>query len=196
MSLKENIDYIKEELNTEEKFLEKFIKFEQFYKKNKKVILGLAGIFVVGIFAYSINNFIQQQKLEKSNKAYLIVLKNPADSANLSILKNNNKKLYEVYQFQMALKNGNKDIDSGVDFLSDLSIYYKATNGKDINQLNDYSLSSKALLKDVAIFNEAYLLMKDNKIDEAKNRLSLISNESSIKELSNMLLHYSIKGNK
>ncbi len=33
MSLKENVDYVKDELNTEEKFLESFVKVERFYKK-------------------------------------------------------------------------------------------------------------------------------------------------------------------
>jgi len=37
LSLKENIEAIKEELTVEEKFLESVIKTESFYKKNKKL---------------------------------------------------------------------------------------------------------------------------------------------------------------
>lgn len=35
MSLKENVDFVKNELNSEEKFLESFVKIERFYKKIK-----------------------------------------------------------------------------------------------------------------------------------------------------------------
>ncbi len=37
MSLKENMDFVKEELNSEEKFLEGFVKLERFFKKYKLI---------------------------------------------------------------------------------------------------------------------------------------------------------------
>lgn len=33
MSLKENVEFVKKELDSEEKFLESFVKVERFYKK-------------------------------------------------------------------------------------------------------------------------------------------------------------------
>ena len=40
MSIKENVDYVKEELNSQEKFLESFVKGERFYKKYRTLIFA------------------------------------------------------------------------------------------------------------------------------------------------------------
>ena len=48
MSIKENVDYVKEELNSQEKFLESFVKGERFYKKYRTLIFASIAIIVIG----------------------------------------------------------------------------------------------------------------------------------------------------
>ena len=48
MAIKDDIDSIKEELNTQEQFLENIIKSERFFKKYKKIIIGALALGVIG----------------------------------------------------------------------------------------------------------------------------------------------------
>ena len=55
MAIKDDIDSIKEELNTQEQFLENIIKSERFFKKYKKIIIGAVVLGIVGAAGYYIN---------------------------------------------------------------------------------------------------------------------------------------------
>ena len=70
MGLKENINAVKEELSTEEQFLESIIKGERFFKRNKKIIIGGLVLVALGIGGYIINDALKTQKLKESNIAY------------------------------------------------------------------------------------------------------------------------------
>ena len=67
MGLKENINAVKEELSTEEQFLESIIKGERFFKRNKKIIIGGLVLVALGIGGYIINDALKTQKLKESN---------------------------------------------------------------------------------------------------------------------------------
>ena len=45
----------------------------------------------------------------------------------------------------------------------------------------------------MALLNEAVLLMKEDKIEEAHSRLAQIGEKSSLKGTATMLLHYGVK---
>ena len=47
MSIKENVDYVKTGLSSEEKFLESFVKGERFFKKYKTLIFAFVIIIIV-----------------------------------------------------------------------------------------------------------------------------------------------------
>ena len=60
MSIKENVDYIKEELSSQEKFLENFVKGERFYKKYKTLMFAFIDIDIVGGIGLVIKNNIDE----------------------------------------------------------------------------------------------------------------------------------------
>ena len=59
MAIKDDIDSIKEELNTQEQFLENIIKSERFFKKYKKIIIGAVVLGIVGSAGYYINGALK-----------------------------------------------------------------------------------------------------------------------------------------
>ena len=60
MAIKDDIDSIKEELNTQEQFLENIIKSERFFKKYKKIIIAVAVLGVVSTAGYYINGVLKK----------------------------------------------------------------------------------------------------------------------------------------
>ncbi len=189
MSLKENVDYVKEELNSEEKFLESFVKVERFYKKNKLIII-IAVVIVLGaiIGLYTTNSIRESNKLD-ANIAFNKVIEDPKDTTAMATLKEKSLQLYQVAQFIQATKDG-KTADIQVTYLKELSDYQKALNSKDINKLNSVSMQKDFLLKEFAIFNKALLQANEGKFDDAKATLKLIPTDSKAKELVNILNHY------
>jgi len=189
MSLKENVDYVKEELNSEEKFLEGFVKVERFYKKYKLIVIA-AVVIVVGaiIGLYTTKSMQETAKLE-ANIAFNKILEDSKDTAALNTLKEKNEQLYQVAQFIQASKEG-KSVDIQVKYLKDLVEYQKALDAKDINKLNNVSMQNDFLLKEFAIFNKALLQVNEGKFNDAKATLKLIPADSKASDLVNILNHY------
>ena len=96
MSIKDNVDFVKEELNSEEKFLEGFVKIERFYKKYKLIIITAVVIVVGGIIGYYVSNYFKKQTKLEANIAFNKVLENPNDKAALDTLKEKNKQLFKL----------------------------------------------------------------------------------------------------
>ena len=107
MSLKENAKYVKEELNSEEKFLEGFVRVERFYKKNKLIVIAAVVIVIGSIIGLYVTKSIQDKNKLEANIAFNKVLENPKDADALNILKEKNIQLYQVAQFMQGLKEGN-----------------------------------------------------------------------------------------
>ena len=61
MALKEEIEYIKQEISTEEKFFESFFKLEKFYKKHKIKIISIIGLVIITVAGYGINDYLQKK---------------------------------------------------------------------------------------------------------------------------------------
>jgi hypothetical protein len=72
------------------------------------------------------------------------------------------------------------------DIIADMSAYNLAV-------LEGKPAKSK-LNGDVALVNNAYLLIKEGKVSEAKEELDSISEDSPVYSISNMIKHYSVKG--
>ena len=185
MSLKENIDYIKEEVSAQETFMEKTFKLEQFYKKYKVLILGSVTLVIVSFIGSSAINYQKEQNRIKDNQSFNILLENPKDKDALSYLKSNNKKLYEIILY-MNDKSKNNDLE----FFKELSEYSQAIKSENIDKLASVSQKQNFLLKDFAIFNKALLQAKNGNFQDAKESIKLISTKSSVASLSNMLEHY------
>ena len=189
MSLKENVDYIKEELSSQEKFLENFVKGERFYKKYKILIFAFIAIAIIGSIGTVIKGSIDESNKVKANLAFNKILQNSNDSEALLELKNTNEKLYEVALFLQAKKDA-KSAEITLPLLKELSQYQEALSNKNIEKLNNLSMQNDFLLKEFAIFNKALLLANEGKYDDAKTALKLIPQTSKAFELANLLNHY------
>jgi len=189
MSLKDNVDYVKEELNSEEKFLESFVKVERFYKKYKIIIITLIVVLIALVIGFYINRYIDSSNKFEANVALNKVLDNPKDTASLEILKQKDEKLYQIAQYLNG-KNEGKIVQVDVKFLKQLTQYQKALEDENIDKLNEVSMSGDFLLKEFAIFNKALLETKNKKYDDAKATLKLIPANSKVNDLVNILKHY------
>jgi hypothetical protein len=194
LSTKENISYIKEQLSAQERILENLFHFERFYKKHKIKIFILLTLVVLGVVGLYINDSINQENIEKSNKSFNNLINDKYTQNDIDILKKYNKKLYDVYQVHKILKskdtNTNISLDSSLDILADLMEYQKSLLTKKTILLEKYSLKQKSILKDFAILNEAFLLVKRHKIQEANDKLRFISSTSKVHKFVVLLQHY------
>lgn len=198
MSLKENIDMVKEELNQEEKFFESAVKTERFVKKYKMPLISMIVTVVVVIIGNSIYQANLSQTIAESNSAYMTLLATPDDAQAAKTLEKTNSNLYEAWQFKRALDTRDEAklealSASSSEIVSDLATYELAAIKKDKAALNAYALNQNAILKDLAILNEAVLLMQEGKTAEAKERLRLIDEDSSFKKMVILLQHYGVK---
>ena len=189
MSIKENVDYVKDELSSQEKFLENFVKGERFYKKYKTLIFAFIAVVIVGSIGVVVKNSMDESNKLKANLAFNKVLQNSNDTQALEELKKTNEKLYEVALFLQAKKD-NKSIDINIPLLKELSKYQIALANKNIDELNTLSMQNDFLLKEFAIFNKALLLSNEGKYEDAKAALKLIPKTSKAFELANLLNHY------
>jgi tetratricopeptide (TPR) repeat protein len=189
MSLKENVDYVKQELNSEEKFLEGFVKVERFYKKYKTLILGLIAILIIAGIALVVKSNIDESNKLEANLAFEKILKNPEDKDAMAKLKETNTNLYNIATYLVAKDKGEL-VKVNVPYLKELATYQEAVKNNSISELNNVSMENNFLLKEFAIFNKALLLANEGKFEEAKTTLNLIPNTSKANDLANLLNHY------
>ncbi|NPA81167.1 MAG: tetratricopeptide repeat protein [Epsilonproteobacteria bacterium] len=198
MSLKENVQAIKEELTAEEQFLESAIKSERFLKKYKKPIIAIFSLLVIAFVSYNVYEYIKESNLKAANEAYLTLLKNPNDSKALETLKSKNPNLYMAFLFKEAVdKNSIEAFEKILNalkdpFLKNLALYQIAALKEDKKALENYALSEGAVLKDFAFLDEAYLLLKEGKIKEGKEKLKQIPLTSPLQGLVKNLNHYGV----
>jgi len=189
MSIKENVDYVKTELSSEEKFLENFVRSERFFKKYKTLILSFIIIVILGFIGIFIKPKIDESNKFEANLAFNKVLENNNDAKALADLKAKNKDLYEIALYLQAKKEA-KIIETNVPLLKELSKYETALANKSITELDNVSMQSDFLLKDFAVFNKALFLANEGKFTEAKTTLALIPQTSKAFELAKLLNHY------
>lgn len=188
MSLKEDVGYIKNELSSEEKFIENFVKGERFFKKYKTLIIAVVVILIIGLIAFTIKKSMDNSNKHDANIALSQFLEN-GDEKALETLKNKNEKLYEVALFLQAKKD-NKIPSIELPLLKELVKFQTATASNNIEELNSLSMQNDFLLKEFALFNKALILVNEGKYEEAKKELSQISQTSKAYELATLLNHY------
>ena len=198
MSLKENIDMVKEELNQEEKLFESAVKTERFVKKYKMPLISTLIAVVVVLIGNSVYQASVDSAIAASNEAYISLQKNADDTEAAKVLEKNNAALYDGWRLQVALKAHDQETlksltSSSSAVVADLAKYELAALNKDQAALNEYALKQDAVFKDLAILNEAVLLMQEGKTAEAKTRLSQIDDKSSLQKMVKLLQHYGVK---
>ena len=182
MALKDDIAGIKQEIGTEEQFLESIIKSELFIKKYKKPFLGLVAILILGFVGYYGNLFFENKRIDSANALYNELLKNPNDNAKKDELKSKDINLYAVFELKNSLKNGdNAKLDelanSNIDPL--LKEIINLQNGK-----------QGVLLEDYNSFINGYELLKSGKFDAAEVEFNKIPANSPFKQMVVNLKHY------
>jgi len=198
VSLKENIEMVKEELNSEEQFFEKAVQTERFVKRYKKPLIGLISAAVLALIigtAYDINN---QSKIDDSNAALNILLVDAQNSEAKSELQSLNPKLYDLWSLSNALKTEDQAAlktlkNSKALLVSDLAEYELAALTQEKAALDSYSQKSDAIFKDLATVESAVLMMEAGDSDAAHAKLMMIDINSPLYELSQKLLHYGVK---
>jgi hypothetical protein len=190
VSIKDDVNYVKTELSGDEKVLESAFKLESLYKKYKKVIWGAAGAAVLFFAATTGMDALKQSRLEAANQAFLTLQQKADDAQALSILKENNPALYELYTLSQAAKK--QDAKA----LGSLS---KSQNGivADMSRYSAGAIEKKPvdskLYKEMAYLEEAYVAIKAGDIKQAKSKLELIDERSPLAMLAKLLEHSTLK---
>ncbi|MDD3323727.1 MAG: hypothetical protein PHN38_01200 [Sulfurospirillaceae bacterium] len=189
LGLKDNIKAIQEEISTEEHFLEGIIKSERFYKRYKKYIVAGIVVLVAGGVAYGILDVVHKNNIKVSNEAYAILTKEPKNKDALETLKQKNIKLYEVFVFQQASLNEDREtlknlsLSAKDSVLADLSAYK-------LSQLDKNSSFESELLAGFVFLKKGYDLLSEGKIEEAKLKFAQIDASSPVKQIAKNLEHY------
>jgi len=189
MSIKDELQHVKEELSGDEKILESAFKLERLYKKYKILIWGVLILVLVGIGGNIAWGAYQQSKLDAANQAFLTLQKNPEDSNAASTLKSNNPELYALYTLNQALKNQKteplKAFEGNPDSLiADIARYHAgALEGKPIDS---------PYYHDLTVVEEAYAALKAGDKATAKSKLTLIAEDSPVAKIAQLLKHYTL----
>lgn len=188
MSIKDDVNYIKNEISNEEKFLESFVKTERFFKKYKKIILVVGSLLLVSLVAYFVKSSIDEKRLYEAN----VSLNEYLQTGNLEVLnrlKEQNSTLYEIALYTKAKKDL-QDENISLQYLKDILDFQIVTSNSDSQKLQNLMQKGDFLLKDYAIFNRAFILVNDGKYQEARDLLEQISKDSKAFELATLLKHY------
>ena len=198
MSLKNDLDMVKEELNSEEKFFEKAVITEKFVKKYKKIMIAsviLVVILISANIAYDIN---KQNTKDAANVALVELMNDSTNAAALTRLESLSPALRDVWIYSQAIAS--KDVaslnslkNSKDIIVSDLASYELAADSKDMTTLDAYALKQNSIYKDLAQIQSAVLLIESGKTTEAQQKLSMISIDSSLAQVAASLMHYGVK---
>ena len=187
MSIKDDVNYLKNELNNEEKLLENFVKLERFFKKYKKIIYVLILLAIITPIAIFTKNKIDQSNLYKANIALNNYLEQGEESS-LEYLKNKNQSLYEVALFLTAKKELS-EINISSKYLKELLEYQIAAKEMNFDKLDALRKNDDFLIKDYAILHEAIILVNQEEYEKAKAILEEINQDSKVYELAILLKH-------
>lgn len=191
LSIKDTIDEAKKEFSSDEQMLASAFKLERFYKKHKIAVLSFVTVVILFFGGRGVMQVIEESRLNSANEAYMTLTKDAKNVEALATLKEKNPALFELYSYKKAVES--RDIErlktlstSKDEFISDMSSYHLS--------VLEGRVSDSELYKEVSTVNNAYLLIKDGKMDEAKNQLDLIGEQSPVYNISTIIKHYTIKG--
>lgn len=187
MALKENLRAIKTEMNTEEQFLENFIKGERFIRKYKLYLVSFVIIFVLWLIVSFVMDTIKESNVRESNEIYANLLVKNDDKILLDKLKNKNLNLYAIFLMQKLTQNPtNTQILQELNALSENEKIEPLFRNIIALANNDKSI----FLKDYAKILEAYVFLEQKKIEEANVLLAQIKSNTPLEKIAKNLKHY------
>ncbi|MBX1017725.1 hypothetical protein I9055_01455 [Campylobacter jejuni] len=187
MGLKDNLKAVKNELNTEEQFIENFIKGERFIRKYKFYISAVVIILVAWFAGNFIISKINDYKTKEANEIYANLIQDPSNKNLLEQLKNKNTNLYAIF----LLKENINDFNNTALQNELKQIYSNTQTNTLLKNIITLSLGDKSIfLKNYDKLLEAYKFLEQNKIEEANVLLSQIKENSSLNQITKNLKHY------
>ncbi|ASM39871.1 hypothetical protein CSPB12327_03340 [Campylobacter sp. RM12327] len=181
MALKDNLQSIKSEINSEEQFLENMIKGERFFHKYFKSIII---ILVVALSAFVIYKFVEYKKesdIISANEAYNRLFQNKEQKGDKELLKEKAPSLYAMYILSDTNSSSNleelKNLKCVDPFLIDLAKF--KTNKNNDTLLVNYA----ALLK-------GFEFIKNGDFGKADIEFSKIPMDSNLQKIIKNLKHY------
>lgn len=198
MSLKENMQALKEELNSEEKFFESAVRTERFVKKYQKPMIASVVVLLLVLGSSIGYQSYQESRNDRANEALNTLLSNPTDQSAMKALADNSSSLYELYTLSKALRekdtNTLKTLQSASSpEVSDIATYESAVLANNANALEAYSKKQGSLYQELAIIELAVLRIQKGDSKAAHASLGLIKEDSAIYPLAQMLSHYGVK---
>lgn len=188
MDIKSGIQEVKQELSGDEKILEQAFHLERLFKKYKTPLIALGVVAVVAFAGYKINGYLQNIKLQKANSALLVLQKDPKNAKALATLKADNKDLYALFSYSEAANSANKkalqNVPKSTPLLKDMIDYHISVLNRDPKKSLYY--------KNLVLVEKAYLLIQQNKKEEAKNILIQIPRNSRVAGVARLLEHLTI----
>ncbi len=198
MSLRNDINMVKEELNSEEKFFEKAVMTENFVKKYKKLMIGSVVAVVVIVGANIAYDITKQNQIAQANELLSELSKDSKNTKLLAELQATSPNLYDVWMLSQAVADENVEAlknltSSKAMIVGDIATYELAQDTNDAQALSSYASKQEAIYRDLAQVQSAVILMKEGKTDEAHQKLALISQESPMIKIAQALRHYGVK---
>ncbi len=191
MNIQDGINEAKKEFSSDEQMLASAFKLEKFYKKHKIKIFTVIGAAVLFFGGRAIMGMVEEHRLNSANDAYLTLQKDANNQEALATLKSENPALFELYSYKQAVDNKNiealKQLSSSKNTLiADIAKYHLLViEGKRVDS---------SLYAEMAMVDNAYLAIKEGKMQEAKDELSQIDERSPLYSVAQLLKHYTIKG--
>ncbi len=181
---------VKKQLSGDEKILESAFKLETIYKKYKFLIWGLVVVLILAFSGKTAMNAMKEAKLAEANSAFLTLQTKADDAQALATLKEKNPVLFELFSYAQAAKNSDVKALSALTgstnaVIADASKYTVAA-------LDSKPVSSK-LYKEMALLEEAYISIKAGDTKNAKAKLELIDERSSLSMMTKLLSHSILK---
>ena len=188
MGIKENFKAIKEEISTEEQFLESVIKTERFFKTKKRYIIGVIVVLILGVGGYNTQQILQQNRLKSANEAYILLLKDTNNTQALVSLKENNENLHALFSLKMATMKNDEEalkllMNHSNPLIKDIASYQ-------LSQIGQNKSVDSELFQSFVLLEEGYSLLQNNKIAEAKMKFTQIEPTSPLKQITQNLEHY------
>jgi len=190
VSIQDDVNYVKSELSGDEKILESAFKLETLYKKYKFLIWGSAAAVLLFFIGSTVTESMHEARLADANEAFLIVQKNPNDTAARETLQSKNPALFELFTFSEAVKQ--KDMVALKKLRSSQNEIVADASGYVVANIDKKRVESK-LYKEMAILEDAYLSLKAGESAKAKEALELIDARSSVAPLATLLKHATLK---
>ena len=191
MSLKDQAGFVKEALSGDEKILESAFKLEKLYKKHKFKLWAAVIALVLFFGGRAGMALYQNSQLHQANDALLTLQKQPDNTEARKILQDKNPKLYVLFTYMEAAKKHDSSAlqalsaNSSDALIADLGKYHAAV-------LESTAVDS-VYYQELSLVEEAFVALKNGKKEIAKQKLSLVAENSPVASIARLLRHYTIE---